>query len=470
MKFFPPRKAHTRIALLAALVSLVFLTLLGLGVRYLVRSRVIADIDEGLRTLAIAMGSDYELEGLAEVRREALRAGLEANTFEFRLPSHSAILFSGPEPFELSGDLLRLKRPVSLEPYRNRPETPYTAVEPYSGQHRVCRFLVVHLRDKAEGATLVIFRSIDPTLRALSRLDRILAWYVLFGFLGTALILAAAVRKAMRPVEEVTRLAERVQASDLSGRVRVRSGGEEFRRLADVINALLERLERAFVSQRRLVADAAHELKTPIAVLVGEAQDALRPEDGAGDRRRSLETIEKTARGLAREVDNLLLLARGDAAPAPRQDVEDLAEIVRESMDAAAVLGATRGVRFDFSAEPGTSVRGDGASLSRLATNLLSNAALYTEPETEIAVSVTARGDEVRLEVRDRGPGVPDEDRSRIFSRFVRLDAARDRNPEGSGLGLAIVEQVALAHGGRVEVEAREGGGALFRAVFPAAR
>jgi two-component system sensor histidine kinase TctE len=219
------------------------------------------------------------------------------------------------------------------------------------------------------------------------------------------------------------------------------------------------------------VADAAHELKTPIAVLVGEAQDALRPEALPEERHRSLETIERTARGLAREADNLLLLAHGDAAPAPRRDVEDLAEIARESVAAAGPLGASRRVRFALSLESGVvRIRGDRSALFRLATNLVSNAALYTEPGTEVAITVAPRGDEVVFEVRDRGPGVPEEDRSRIFSRFVRLDAARDRNPEGSGLGLAIVEQVAQAHGGRIEVEHREGGGAVFRAVFPAAR
>lgn len=469
MKLPLPRKAHTRIALFGALVSFLFLVFLGLGARFLVRSQMLADIDEELRTLAGAIGSEFELEGLAGPRREVLRAGLEANTFEFRLESHSAILFSGAEPFALSGDLLRLERQAILTPYLHRPEAPYTAVEPYSGQRRVCRFLVLHLRDKAQGATLVIFRSIEPTLRALARLDRILAWYVVFGFLGTAWILAVMVRKALRPVEEVTRLAKRVEASDLSGRVRVPSGGEEFRRLAAVINALLSRLERAFRSQRRLVADAAHELKTPIAVLVGEAQDALRPDAGSEDRRRSLETIEKTARGLAREADSLLLLARGDAAVPSGQDVEDLGEIAREAVDAAGPRGAPRGVRFDLALD-GARVRGDRAALVRLATNLVSNAALYTEPGTEVAVVVSRQGEEVVFEVRDRGPGVLAEDRSRIFSRFVRLDTGRDRNPEGSGLGLAIVEQVALAHGGRVEVESREGGGAVFRAVFPAAR
>ena len=463
-----PRKAQTRIALGGAALSVLFLVLLALGARSLIRERTFDDIDEELRTLAVALGSDFELEGLEERRREALKAGLEANTFEFRLANHSAILFSGDQPFALSGDLLRARESVSLAPYTKRSETPYTAVEPYSGQRRVCRFLVMPLRDRAQGATLVLFRSIEPSLRALARLDRALSAYALVAFLGSVLILTFAVRRALRPVEDVTRVAEGMEASDLSRRVVIRSGGEEFQRLTGVINSLLERLERAFRAQRRLVADAAHELKTPLTIVAGEAQDALRPETSAEARRRSLETIEATARGLAREIDDLLWLARGDASPTPRREPQDLAAVARDAAEAVRARGAARSVNVSLRLGEHAGVRGDRAALHRLATNLLANAVTYTRSGSDVEVVVARRGEEAVLEVLDRGPGVPDEDRTRIFERFVRLDEARDRNPEGSGLGLAIVDQIARAHGGRVEVAERPGGGSVFRAIFPA--
>ncbi|HSS45019.1 MAG TPA: ATP-binding protein, partial [Thermoanaerobaculia bacterium] len=244
---------------------------------------------------------------------------------------------------------------------------------------------------------------------------------------------------------------------------------EEFRRLAAVINSLLERLEHAFRAQKRLIADAAHELKTPTAVLVGEAQEAMRPEASAEERRQSLETIERVSRGLAREVDGLLHLARGDGAlPGPRV-LTDLTEIAQEAMETTEPLGVPRGVRCVIVRNGQAQLYGDRAALLRLASNLVSNAVLYTQPRTTVEVEVGFGEGEVFLEVRDRGPGVDLHDRTRIFERFVRLDSARARNPEGSGLGLAIVEQVAHAHHGRVEIRERPGGGTLFRAVFPAA-
>jgi signal transduction histidine kinase len=461
-----PRKARTRIALIGAVLSAVLLLAVALGARTTIRELTFRDIDEELRTLAIAVGSDFEVEGMEH--QESLGRGLEANVFEFRLQNHSAILFEGDRMLALSGDLIRSRGSVSLLPYRSHTEVPYTAIEPYSGQRRLCRFLVLHLGGKATGDTLVLFRSIEPAMRALARLDRVLAALVLAGFLGTAAILAFVLDRALRPVEEVTSLARSVQASDLSRRVRV-SGGEEFHELTGVINSLLERLERAFAAQRRLVADAAHELKTPIAVLLGEAQDALRSESRPDERRRSLETIESTARGLAREVEKLLSLARADASRRPASELVDLAAIAAESVEAARSVALARGVELELFHDGGACVRGDRSSLFHLASNLVANAAVYTEPGTSVEVVAGTQDREAFLEVRDRGPGVPLEERQRIFDRFVRLEEGRLRHPEGSGLGLAIVDQVARTHGGRVEVDERPGGGAIFRAIMPTA-
>ena len=289
LKFLHLEKARARLALSGALLSALFLGLLALGARSLIREKTFNDIDEELYTLAVALGSSFELEGLLESKRDTLRAGLEANAFEFRLANHSAILFKGDVPVAASGNLLKQALPGGIVPYKDRPEIPYTAVEPYSGQARTCRFLVTHLQQKARGSTLVLFRWIGPNLHTLGRLDRALAGFVILGFLGTAAILTGVVSRALKPVEEVTRLAERVEATDLSERVRVPKRGEEFRRLAAVINSLLERLESAFRAQKRLIADAAHELKTPTAVLVGEAQEAARPDASPEERNESLE-------------------------------------------------------------------------------------------------------------------------------------------------------------------------------------
>ncbi len=462
-------RARTRLALTGALLCALFLVLLAWTARSIVRSTTFEDIDDELYTLAVALGSSFELEGVEESVRDALKLGLDKNLFEFKLANHSVILFLGDKPVALSGNLLETSLSVTFEPYRERPEVPFTMVEPYSGQNRTCRFLVTHLAGRARGATLVLFRGIEQSRRALNRLDRALLGFVILGFSGTAGILTLVLRRALRPVEEITRVAEALEATDLSRRVPAAGGGEEFRRLAAVINSLLARIEQAFAAQKRLVADAAHELKTPAAVLLGEAQEALRQDASPEERRASLETIDRPSRGLARQVEAILFLARGDVASPERREPADLNEIADEATAAASPLGAARGVRCSVSHRGPAPVSADRAALLSAAVNLVSNALIYTDAHTAVDVAAGSTGGEAFLEVADRGPGVPQEDRARIFERFVRLDRTRARNPEGSGLGLAIVEQVARSHAGRVEVEDREGGGAVFRLTLPRA-
>lgn len=462
-------RARTRLALTGALLCALFLALLAWTARSIVRSTTFEDIDDELYTLAVALGSSFELEGVEESVRDALKLGLDANLFEFKLANHSVILFLGEKPVAVSGNLLKTNLPGGFAPYRDKPEAPYTAVEPYSGQNRTCRFLVTHLGGRAKGATLVLFRSIEQTQRAMARLDRAFVAFVILGFLGTAGILTLVLRRALRPVEDITRVAEALEAADLSKRVPASAGGEEFRRLAAVINSLLERLEGAFAAQKRLVADAAHELKTPATVLLGEAQEAMRADASPEERRASLETIERASKGLARQVEAILILARGDAASPERREPLDLGDVAEQALAAASPLGIARGVRCSLTRRGTAPVVADRAALLSAASNLISNALLYSDTRTSVELSAGSREAEAFLEVADRGPGVPDSERSRIFERFVRLDEARVRNPEGSGLGLAIVEQVARSHGGRVDIEAREGGGTVFRLTLPRA-
>src|SRR5438128_12121262 len=157
------KKARARLAFSGALLSALFLGLLAFGTRTVIRGMAFSDIDDELYTLAVALGSSFELEGLEESKRDTLKAGLEANAFEFKLANHTAILFKDDRPIAASGNLLKSGTlPGGITQYKNRPEVPYTAIEPYSGQRRWCRFLVTHLQGKARGATLVLFRWVGP--------------------------------------------------------------------------------------------------------------------------------------------------------------------------------------------------------------------------------------------------------------------------------------------------------------------
>jgi signal transduction histidine kinase len=461
------RRARIRIAVLASLVSLASLSAIAVVTRSVVRAAMFDRLDDALDTLVEAIGSDIELRGLQDLRQDALREGLANNVFEFRLENHSAILFKGSDVLESTGDLPRKVDAESLEALARREPQPFTAREEFTGQRRICRFQVARLSGQAEGATLVVFRSIENILHALTSFDRALLGMVVAGVLLTGVILVLATRQALVPVERITAAAQAIGVRELSQRVPGGAGAEEFERLAGVINGLLERLERAFAAQRRLTADAAHELKTPVAVIVAEAQEALRHEASPEERARSLEIVLSAARGLANGVDDLLELIRSEDPALLHREVLALLELAEEAALAVAPLAARHGISLELAVPDDVTVSGDRLALSRALANLLRNAVQYSPAGGAITLMGGRRGEYGWLEVHDRGPGVPVADRERVFERFVRLADGRSRNPEGSGLGLAIVAEIVRRHDGAVSVHDRPGGGAVFRLELP---
>lgn len=454
------RKASTRIAATGALVSLATLILFAIIARIATERIITADLDDELETLSVAIASDLEA---GELQTTSLHSGMETNILAYRLEHHNALLFDDHRILGATGDLARRAQLASVLPFAKRNESPFTALEPFTGHHRLCRFRVTHLGQQASGQTLVIFRSIEGQARNLETIDGALALLVLAGAAAAAIILAIAIRRALHPVEKITAFTEQVTARDLTQQVRVETAGDEFRRLADVINSLLTRLAASFDAQRRLVSDAAHELKTPAAVISAEAQELGRGTLSGEETREALRVIGKAAAGLAREVDDLLELARGDAA-APRENEElDVAEAVEEAIAIASTVARERDVRIVLGNREHCVRVGDRAALVRAIANLLTNAARYSPRGSDVDVAMHVEDAVCTIDVADRGPGVPESDRRRIFERFVRLAPARREHPDGAGLGLAIVDQVVHAHGGSVEVLEREGGGAVFR-------
>ncbi|MFI6288187.1 ATP-binding protein [Streptomyces sp. NPDC051018] len=260
-------------------------------------------------------------------------------------------------------------------------------------------------------------------------------------------------RRALRPVEAIRGEMAAITASeDLSRRVPEPGTGDEVARLARTTNETLAALEASVERQRRFVADASHELRSPIASLrtqleVGEAHPELLDVPGA---------VADTVR-LQQLAADLLLLARLDAGERPGRSRVDLGELVREEV-ARGPRG--EGVPVTVDAAEGVEVSGSPGQLARVLGNLLDNARRHAR--TSVTVTVRREGDHAVLRVADDGEGVPVGERERIFERFVRLDDARSRDEGGAGLGLAIARDVAERHGGSLAVGGEEGAGAVF--------
>ncbi|MDN3294452.1 HAMP domain-containing sensor histidine kinase [Streptomyces ficellus] len=266
-------------------------------------------------------------------------------------------------------------------------------------------------------------------------------------------------RRALKPVEGIRREMAAITASeDLSRRVPEPATHDEVARLARTTNETLAALEASVERQRRFVADASHELRSPIASLrtqleVGAAHPGLLDVPGA---------VADTVR-LQRLAADLLLLARLDAGERPGRTRVDLAALVRDE------VGQRSGDRVAVAvdAEDGAEVAGSRGQLARVLGNLLDNAQRHAE--SAVTVAVRREGRQAVLTVADDGAGVPEAERERIFERFVRLDDARSRDEGGAGLGLAIARDVAARHGGTLRVRRAASGGALFELRLPVA-
>jgi signal transduction histidine kinase len=305
------------------------------------------------------------------------------------------------------------------------------------------------------GGTLVVRAraSLEPAQAALQTLKGVL----LPGIPALLLLVAGltwfAVGRALAPVSAIRAEMADITASDLHRRVPVPRSRDEIARLAETTNRTLDRLELAVGRHRRFVADAAHELRSPLAVL--RARLELAP-----PQRLTAEALADVERIQALTSD-LLLLARLDADEPARHDEVDLGQVAAEEGTRARPRPEVR-IALEIAAD--VLVRGSAEQLRRLVANLVDNAVRHAE--SAVTVRLAAEGGEAVLEVCDDGPGIPAEHREAVFDRFTRLDEARDRDAGGAGLGLAIARDIAVRHGGGLAV-ASAPPGACLRARLP---
>ena len=275
--------------------------------------------------------------------------------------------------------------------------------------------------------------------------------------------------RALAPVRRLTRLANAVQDSgDVRQRVPVPQAHDEIRDLAETLNAMLARLDAAFMVQRRFVADASHDLRTPVAAMLSLAENAR---DGIGSQTpaQSLEAIAEQAQRLRQLITNLLQLSRADDGRLQlEREAIRLDLLVRDVAVSLLPLAQERQISLQPGQLDEVSIEGDVSQLLLVVMNLIDNALTYTPPGGAITVSVRCEANQATLSVVDSGIGIASNDLPHIFERFYRADGARQRATGGSGLGLAIVHTLVDAHHGGITVTSTPGNGATFVVTLPA--
>jgi heavy metal sensor kinase len=268
----------------------------------------------------------------------------------------------------------------------------------------------------------------------------------------------------------MARRAEQLTADNLGARLPVENPDDELGQLARVFNLSLARIEQSFAQLRRFTADASHELRTPLTAIRTVGEVALQAPQDAGRYREAIGSMLEEVDRLSRLVGSLLVLSRADAGPALRRRPIRLLDLANEAAALLEILADEKGQRIEVHGDAAVTAEVDGLILRQALINLIDNAIKYSPREGRIQIDVMKdESGAAVMGVSDQGPGVPVGDRARVFERFYRIDEARSREDGGAGLGLSIALWAVQAHGGKIDIQSREGAGSTFRIILPEA-
>jgi len=274
-------------------------------------------------------------------------------------------------------------------------------------------------------------------------------------------------RRALAPMRSITTTLEHLHATDLSRRVEVVATDEEIGGLVATLNHLLDRLQRAFESLRQFAGDVSHQIQTPLTVMKGSLDAALRRQGTPVDDATVLKDLAEGIDDISAIVVDLRAFALADA-PVPGAREVDLSHLVQDTADVIAALGELRSVTVQSQVDPGVVVRGDALRLKQVVLNLGDNAVKYTPVGGRVTIQLSAVSPEAVITVSDTGVGIPAEHLPRLFDRLFRAEAS-DRGTGGSGLGLAIAKKIVDAHRGSLDVRSQPGVGSTFTVRLPRA-
>lgn len=440
-----------RITLAATATVAVVLALTGLAFVILLQRDLVAGVDSAAQTRAL---------DVVALSNAALPSVLPANQDDASLVQ---VLDSNGRVLAATSNIEGESAPVHPKSGQHGSQISTVSALPIGGGERY-RVLQEPTGAATAQRTIVVALSLAPVDRAVASVRWLLVEILPAALVLTALVTWLGVSRALAPVERIRRGVAAIGGGDLSKRVPLPAGRDEVHQLADTMNSMLDRLEASAGRQRRFVADASHELRSPLANMQAGLEVALA--------RRDLDLWQETGQDLQGEygrmqrlVEDLLLLARLDGRLPLAQVEVDLDDVVH---DEAERLRRHSTVRVLVVPLPALRVRGDGARLAQVVRNLADNAARHAE--ATVSLSLRRDGDWAVVQIADDGPGVPTEHRERIFDRFTRLDQGRARDSGGSGLGLAISREIAQAHGGSLTLlPGAEPSGAIFELRLPLA-
>ena len=434
------------------------LTLVYLGIFVLFAASLLAYFALNTRRLIteqITATVNGEVNGLSEQYGQGgLRRLVIVVDVRSRRPGSSLYLVTTPSGEGLAGNVGSLEPGVLDHP--GWLETNYHRLEsPEGTEHRA----LVRVVQLPGGFHLLVGRDLEERERLFGIVVNAGQWslalVIVLGLIGGFFVS----RRVLSRIDAMTGTAQTIMAGDLSGRLPIAGTGDELDRLADNVNAMLERIEALMRGLKEVSDNIAHDLKTPLTRLRNRCEQALRGATGEASYRAALESTIAESDDLIRTFDALLMIARAESGQARDNMTEfDASEIARDVGELYEPVADEKGIALKIDAPAAAPVRGNRELVSQALANLIDNAIKYAGPSgkvngvpAEIVIRAGDDGERITLSVADRGPGIPDADRGRVVERFVRLE--QSRSEPGSGLGLSLASAVARLHGGELKLE-----------------
>lgn len=418
-----------------------------------------AEVDWMANFLAVGLRPEEAIDALRDLTPE-MRASIEDHLEE--VSDNYSVLIRRPD-----GRLIYSRGDHSATDILSSPavrgRTVLATIEPGMGEDD---FRVASLaREQFELHVAVPRDNVERVMRNLLTIMLILAPVALVLSLGGGWAMAGV---ALRPIGRIIDVANRRSVDNLRERIPERDVDDELGRLIRTLNGAADRMDGVIRQMKQFSADAAHELKTPLTILRGEAELALAGEISPDEARRIASTfLEETVR-MSRFIDDMLTMAQAEAGTLRlARDPVGIDALIDELQEDAGILATDKELNIELLQNEPATVVGDALRLRRLFRSLLANAVRYTDRGGTITIRSRRVGDRVRISIQDTGIGIPTESQDRIFDRFYRVDEARSREHGGVGLGLPLARSIAVAHGGTIEVESVPGMGSTFTVLLP---
>lgn len=445
--------------------SSTLLVSLGIVLYYESKNVILSSIDQTLHSkMQLLTGLLHEEHGKIEFEFSDINAGeysIPHSGYYYKIIMNGKTFATSPSLVDEGFDLA----PGTIESYNNvLRKRVYTSRGPDNEPIRVLRYDFEFL-----GRDTIIFitENLGESLRMIKTLRSFLLIIIPSCILLLSLIGLWIAKKSLNPLIMFSSNIERITHRTLGERVEARAETKELTGIADSFNKMLDRLQNAFEAERRLIADASHELKTPVSVLKAQCDVLLQRERTKEEYREALKIVRTVSENMGRLINHLLSIARLDSGILSPQNFKTicLKDCIEKTLSLIKPIAQQRRIRIKTSLPDGMFIFGDEDSLTEAFLNLADNAVRYNRDNGTIDVVAVETGSDINITIRDTGIGIRDDDLARIFERFYRADTSR--NSEGTGLGLSIAKTIIEAQGGRINATSEIGKGSCLTVTLP---